>query len=274
MPSIVTQRFVECYQQCKEQGLVRSGRQFAFELKFQPQNLSEILRGKRDAPSELIRKAVERFDFNPQYLYTGEGCMLGKKSEDQLKVLTVMTDAAGRERIVHIPVPAQAGYSLELEEPQYFEHLPSYSLPDHRYSIGSYRSFDVAGDSMEPTLRAGDKVICHFVEPNQWVDGIKDHHVYVVVGRHGVVVKRLVNHLRKHRHIALHSDNAHYQPKRLNVSEVKEIWMVATTISDFSHTLPETRKEAAIEALHETIGEQSALIHELSNKLEKFLLPT
>ncbi len=275
MPSVVTERFVECHNHLKEIGAVKSSRQFATMLGFQPQNLSEIVRGKRDAPMELIRKAVDKFRINPMYLYCGEGALLlGDGGSDDLRVLTVVTDAEQNERIVHIPVPAQAGYSQESDEPFFIEQLPCYNLPDRRYSQGSFRSFDVAGDSMEPTLNAGDKVICHFIEPNHWMHTIRDNHVYVVVAKSGLYVKRLVNHLKKHRSFELHSDNEFYRPVRMNISEIKEIWMVSATISDFSHSLPDAKKHSSIVALHETIDEQSALINRLHEKLEKLLVAT
>ena len=273
MPSEVTRRFVSCHDHLKHQGIVKSSRQFAMALEFQPQNLSEIIRGKRDAPLELIRKGVEVFRINPMYLYAGEGTMILEKDyQGPFRVLTVVTNPDNQEKIVHVPVPAQAGYSQEHVEPYFFEELPSYSLPDRRFNMGSYRSFDVAGDSMDPTLKAKDKVICQFVEPSQWLTGIRDHHVYVVVTRSGLMVKRLINHLQKHRHFELRSDNSFYAPVRMNVGEVKEIWMVTATLSDFSHVLPKTIKAHSIDSLHETIDAQSALINQLHQKVERILV--
>ena len=273
MPSEVTERFVACHHHLRELGKIKSSRQFAQMLDFQPQNLSEIIRGKRDAPLELIRKGVEVFKINPMYLYAGEGKMvLNDDGEDSFRVLTVVTDADGEERIVHVPVPAQAGYIQEGLESYFFERLPSYSLPDHRFHCGSYRSFDVAGDSMEPTLKSGDKVICDFVEPSQWLSGIRDHHVYVVVTRSGLMVKRLINNLHKHRHFEMHSDNSFYKPVRINVGEIKEIWMVRATLADFSHVLPKEDPKRSIVTLHETIGEQGALINQLHQKIEQILV--
>ena len=273
MPSLVTQRFVKCHDQLKAEGTIKSSRQFAQTLDFQPQNLSEIIRGRRDAPLELIRKGVERYAINPMYLYAGEGSMFMKKGErDAFRVLTVVTDHENAEKIVHIPVPAQAGYSQEQLEPYFFENLPTYSLPDHRFNLGTFRSFDVAGDSMEPTIRSGDKVICRYVEHSDWLSAVRDHHVYVVVTRSGLMVKRLINNLQKHRHFELRSDNSYYKPVRVNVGEVKEIWMVTAVLSNFSHALPDDLDEiSSYDCLQETIDNQSVLISHLHLKLEQIL---
>ncbi|MCB0669429.1 MAG: peptidase S24, partial [Saprospiraceae bacterium] len=201
MPSIVTERFIACHDKLKTDGHIRSSRQFALKLGYRAQNLNEILKGNRDAPLELIRKAVEIYQISPLYLYSGQGTMFLQQDQDpELKILTVVTDHEGKERIVHVPVPAQAGYSQELVDPIYFQELPAYSLPDKKYQNGTFRSFDVAGDSMQPTLYEGDKVICRFLEPSNWLTGIRDHHVYVIVTRTQVLVKRVLNNLYKHRH--------------------------------------------------------------------------
>ncbi|MFT5385521.1 MAG: hypothetical protein ACI81W_002929, partial [Saprospiraceae bacterium] len=68
--SIVTQRFIKCHNHLKEEGTVRSSRQFALSLDYLPQSLSEILKGRRDVTIELLRKAVEKYKINPVYIYT------------------------------------------------------------------------------------------------------------------------------------------------------------------------------------------------------------
>ncbi len=271
MPNLVTERFVRCHDHLKSEGKIKSSRQFAKSLDFQPQNLSEILRGKRDAPTSLIRKSVEIYRFNPLYLFAGEGTMFLEGEEMSFRVHTIVTDNDNNERIVHIPVPAQAGYSQDFIEP-FLETLPSYSLPGLKYRQGSYRSFDVAGDSMEPTLDAGDQVICSFVEPNLWLTGIRDHHVYVVVTRSGLFVKRVINNLHKHRHLELRSDNPFYRTTRINVGEVKELWLVTSVLKNFCHSLPEpSRNATSYEALEETIGQQFMLINSLHKKIEQLM---
>ncbi|MCB0641957.1 MAG: peptidase S24, partial [Phaeodactylibacter sp.] len=192
MSNIVTQRFIKCHDKLKETAQVRSSRQFAMELDYLPQSLSEILKGRRDVTIELLRKAVERFKVNPVYIYTGEGPMfMTEADQNSFRLLTIVTNNQDDERIVHVPVPAQAGYAGELMDPTFIEELPTFSLPDYKYQVGTHRSFDVAGDSMEPTLFEGDKVICSFLEPNLWESSLKDNFVYVIVTRGDVLVKRI-----------------------------------------------------------------------------------
>ena len=73
MNSIVTQRFIKCHNQLREDKRVKSSRQFAISLDYLPQSLSEILKGRRDVTIEVLRKAIHKYKLNPTYLFTGEG---------------------------------------------------------------------------------------------------------------------------------------------------------------------------------------------------------
>ena len=146
-----------------------------------PQSLSEILKERRDVTIELLRKSVNTYKMNPVYIYTGEGPLfMTEEDHKSLRVLTIVTSAQDDERIVHVPVPAQAGYASEMANPTFIQDLPTFTLPDYKYKVGTHRAFDVSGDSMEPTLFEGDKVVCSFLEPTLWETSIKNNFVYVV----------------------------------------------------------------------------------------------
>ncbi|MEL7021396.1 MAG: S24 family peptidase [Bacteroidota bacterium] len=274
MNSIITQRFIKCHNKLKEEGRVRSSRQFALSLQYLPQSLSEILKGRRDVTIELLRKAVETYKLNPTYIYTGDGPMFMTEDDHKsFRVLTIVTNMQDDERIVHVPIPAQAGYAGELNDPTFIQDLPSYSLPDYKYKVGTHRSFDVAGDSMEPTLFEGDKVICSYLEPTLWESSIKDSYVYVVVTRGDVVVKRLTNQIKKNKEIVVHSDNNFYKDYTLNLSEVREIWYVRAKISPFLPS-PQNIKNLLrdeVRELKSIIDRQSQLIGGLNDTIEKLL---
>jgi len=87
--SIVTQRFIKCHNKLREIGTIRSSRQFALQLEYLPQSLSEILKGRRDVTIELLRKAVESYKINPVYVYTGEGPMF-MSEEGKLENLVIL----------------------------------------------------------------------------------------------------------------------------------------------------------------------------------------
>ncbi len=271
MNSIVTQRFIKCHDKLREDNRVRSSRQFALSLDYLPQSLSEILKGRRDVTIELLRKAVEIYKINPVYVYTGEGPMfMSEEDHKSFRVLTIVTNVQNDERIVHVPVPAQAGYASELSDPTFIQDLPTFTLPDYKYKVGTHRSFDVAGDSMEPTLFEGDKVVCSFLEPTLWETSLKDNYVYIVVTRGDVVVKRLYNRLKENRQIELHSDNEAYSPYSVNIGDIREIWYVRAKVSPFlpsPQNLSRYMREEVSE-LRNTIIKQSELIEKLNRTIQ------
>lgn len=272
--SIVTQRFIKCHDQLREENRIRSSRQFALSLEYLPQSLSEILKGRRDVTIELLRKAVETYKINPVYIYTGEGPMfMSEEDHKSFRVLTIVTNAQEDERIVHVPVPAQAGYAGEMTNPTFVQDLPTFTLPDYKYKVGTHRSFDVAGDSMEPTLFEGDKVICSYLEPTLWESSLKDNYVYVIVTRGDVVVKRCYNRLKTDKVLELESDNNFYEPYKVSVGDIREIWYVRAKISPF---LPspgniQNNLHDKMNQLANIVAKQSKLIDNLSETITKLV---
>ena len=274
--SVITQRFIKCHNKLRENKTVKSSRQFAVEIDYLPQSLSEILKGRRDVTIEVLRKSIETYKFNPIYLFTGVGALFLTEEDfnnKSLRVLTVVTDTANDERIVHVPVPAQTSYASELSNPKFIQNLPSFTLPDYKYKVGTHRSFDAAGDSMEPTLFEGDKIVCSFIEPTLWESGMKDGYVYVIVTQDDIVIRRVYNQLKTNKLIEVHSDNRFYEPYTIPLSMIREIWYVRAKISPF---LPSPNRIQHLfyddmNGLKSTVSEQSRLIENLNQTIQKLV---
>lgn len=274
MNSIVTQRFIKCHDKLLSSNIVRSSRQFAISLEYLPQSLSEIVKGRRDATIELVRKAISVYNINSEYLFTGQGEMFKKDQNAKSEyVLTVVTDQERREKIVHVPVPAQAGYGGQITDPTFFTELQTYSLPDFDTAHGTYRSFSVAGDSMEPTLFEGDKIVCSYIDKDQWASAVKNDYVYVIVTQNDVLVKRVENCIKNERCIKLISDNNYYKVKQLNIAEIVEVWYVKIKISPFMPSPSNMRNGFSDEVsnLKDIIENQSELIGNLNLTIGKML---
>lgn len=223
----VTQRFLECLDLLVAEGKVRSRRHFAMAIGYHAQGLSEMAAQRRDAPVDLIEKAVQTYRFNPAYLFTGQGKPFSNPVEDdglRLKNLTIVTDQKGEERIIHVPYPAQAGYGSQLDDAVYISELPSYQLPDPQFRSGTYRSFEIAGTSMEPAFKPNDIVIAAFIEPRFWEQGIKNGHIYIIVTHDAVVIKRIGNHIKTKKALDCCSDNTEYDTYSIPIEDVREVW--------------------------------------------------
>lgn len=269
MNSIVTQRFIKCLKQLKSDGTVRSMRQFALSVDYLPQSLSEILKERRDVTIELLRKAIETYKFNPIYIYTGEGPLFMRQQDlADLRILTVIANTKDIEQISYVPISAQSAYAGRTANPSFIKKLPFFSLPDYKYQELTHRSFDVPGNNMEPILVQGDKVVCSFLEPTLWESSIADNHVYVIVTKAGVFVERVVNFLKTDKQIELYSDNLSYNPRRVDLKDIRELWYVRAKICAFSpiRSNESTLLKEEIRELKRQIETQNVLIKQISDK--------
>ena len=272
--SIISQRFIKCHDQLRENKVIKSSRQFAIELDYLPQSLSEIIKERRDVTIELIRKAVEVYRMNPIYIFTGEGdYILPAQKDGEPRVLTVVTDENSEERIVHVPALAYAGYVLETNNNNFIQSLPTFTLPDYKYKVGTHRSFDVSGDSMEPTLFEGDKVVCSYIDPLLWETAIKESFVYVIVTKDDIIIRRVYNELKTNKLLQLKTDNSFYEIINTPLSNIKEIWYVRAKISPFLPSPVRVQKDfmEEINALKETLREQSSSIGNINETIDKIV---
>lgn len=273
MPSIVTERFIKCHDYLKENKLIKSSRQFALELEFLPQSLSEILKKRRDVTIELLRKAVDRFELNPNYLFSGNGPMFKKQGgENEVRVITLVSNKQNKQQIVHVPVMTQASYANETLTNELLKQLPTFSLPDYRYDVGVHRSFDVEGDAMEPTLFEGDKVVCSFVEPEFWNNNLRNNHVYVIVTKSDVLVRRIQSFISLDSSIKLISDNNFYGPKRISIDKIREIWHVRLKLSPFlqaPNRLVDNAISPELDEVKQLLFQQTEMIAHINKTLKK-----
>lgn len=83
---------------------------------------------------------------------------------------------------------------------------------------------NVAGDSMEPTLKGGDILFVHRERQN-----IKKGGVFAVATPHGLFVKRL--EMQVDGSLLLISDNTDYPPQKINANEIEVIGQAVAVFS-------------------------------------------
>ena len=145
----------------------------------------------------------------------------------KLRILALTVDKDQNENIELVPQKAAAGYLNGYADPEYLEVLPKFRLP-MLSQTGTYRAFEIAGDSMLP-IASGTVIVGRYVE--DWAT-IKDGTPCIVVSsKDGIVFKRVFNKMRSSAMFVLHSDNPHFSPYDLNVDDVLEIWEAKSYIS-------------------------------------------
>ncbi|WP_133272793.1 LexA family transcriptional regulator [Hymenobacter radiodurans] len=146
---------------------------------------------------------------------------------DRLRVLALTVDKDQNENIELVPLKASAGYLNGYADAEFIEELPKFRLP-MLGSGGTYRAFEIEGDSMLP-IASGTVIVGRYVD--DWLT-IKDGTPCVVVsGKEGIVFKRIFNRLKQGAMLSLHSDNPVYSPYEIDVEDVLEIWEAKAYIS-------------------------------------------
>ncbi|WP_243900239.1 MULTISPECIES: LexA family transcriptional regulator [Hymenobacter] len=144
-----------------------------------------------------------------------------------LRVLALTVDKEENENIELVPQKAAAGYLNGYADPEYLEELPKFRLP-MLGTGGTYRAFEIAGDSMLP-IASGTVIVGRYVD--DWLT-LKDGTPCIVVSsKEGIVFKRVFNRLKDGAMLALHSDNPVYSPYEISVEDVVEIWEAKAYIS-------------------------------------------
>ncbi|MFD0863193.1 helix-turn-helix transcriptional regulator [Sungkyunkwania multivorans] len=184
---------------------------------------------KRTKPGyDLLERIIEEFNINPDYLFARSNEMLQSKIPDRMNYTSVpqvvTVDQEGAENIVYVPVKARAGYLDGYGDMEYIETLPSFNMP--HLTNGTYRCFEVQGNSMVGTFFDGDLVFGRFVET---LDDLKDGRVYVIVSKNdGIVLKRVINRTKERGKLILKSDNkdGNYPTYTIDAEDVIEAWYV------------------------------------------------
>ncbi|RYY88397.1 MAG: helix-turn-helix domain-containing protein [Chitinophagaceae bacterium] len=132
----------------------------------------------------------------------------------------------GSARSTEVPlvgIKAQAGYIRGFEQTDYLDSLERYSLPPGVNPTGAVWSyFEVDGDSMEPSLFAGDLVLASMLPQEDWPD-VKNFSVYILLTASQLMVKRVFR--KSADEWVLISDNEEaYGQVVLPVSELKQVW--------------------------------------------------
>ncbi len=176
------------------------------------------------------------------------------------EVLVVSIDSAKRDNIELVPQKAAAGYMNGYADAEYVKELPKFNLP--MLGSGTYRAFEISGDSMLPIL-PGTIIVGEYVEQ---LKDLKNGKTYVLVtNREGIVYKRVFNYMDENGKLFLVSDNRQYTPFQIDGEEVLEAWAAKAYISvQFPDV--ESDKEMSIENLAGVVLDLQKEILDLKSK--------
>tara|TARA_B100000900_G_scaffold231981_1_gene197043 strand:- start:998 stop:1792 length:795 start_codon:yes stop_codon:yes gene_type:complete len=186
------------------------------------QSTADIERGKTKLSGKAVMLLQKLYGINPLWLF---GESLDKhRSMPSVMPKTLTIDSQGQENIMLVSAKAAAGYPMNLGDQQWFDQQPIFNMPLPMFRGGSFRGFEIEGDSMEPAFHAGDWVFGRAIDS---LMDVQNHEVYVVVLHDTVVIKRVIKEVNGQR-LSLHSDNRRYPSFKISTADVQELWKVVT----------------------------------------------
>ena len=173
----------------------------------------------------VLRKLALLYGTTPEYIETGETSKNQPLHNMPPRVI-ILDPTETRENILFVPLKAQAGYPRLVNDPEFMGRLQTFSIPG--FTNGTYRIFEVSGDSMQPLIQAGDLLICAHVES---LEEVRDGEVYVLVTTEGILVKPCINTVQKRGALIIESDNPEYRPDVVMATDILEVWKYRAKIT-------------------------------------------
>lgn len=236
--------------------------QFADAMEIKRSLIGAYEEDRAEPKYDLLKRIAEYFDLTiDEFINETVNDNWKPKPKSQgsnLRILSITVDKDDNENIEMVPVKASAGYLNGFSDPQYVQELPKFQLPLPFLKNGTFRAFEIIGDSMLP-IQSGSIILGEYLD--NWNE-VKVGETYVVVSKNeGVVYKRAGNRFKENKELKLISDNKVYDAYTIASEDILEIWKAKAYISS---TLPETSPEPTIEMLTTMMSQMQKSISQLN----------
>ena len=244
----------------KKKGLTQQ--QFADSMDIKRSLVGAYEEDRAEPKYELLKKFAEFYELSMDEMIneTINDKWKPKPKGDpaNIRVLSISVDSEDNENIELVPVKASAGYLNGFSDPQFISKLPKFHLPMFRQ--GTYRAFEISGDSMLP-LQSGTIVVGEYLE--NWND-VKPNDTYVIISKgDGLVYKRIGSKFKENKALKLISDNPVYEPYSIAGEDVLEIWKAKAYIST---SFPEPAPEPTLETITSMMSQMQKSLKNLHEK--------
>ena len=197
--------------------------EFANKLKIKRSLLGAYEEERAEPRIDVLEVISEQFKLTLDELLLKDlsdtkGSYLSKRRAQKL--------VSGDAEITFVPMKAAAGYLAGFADPEFIDELNTFTLP--MLAPGSYRAFEIVGDSMLPTP-SGSVIVGEKVEN---FDDVRASNTYIIISRNeGIVYKRVMKSNRTKNKLTLISDNPAYQPYNVDAENIIEIWKATLVMS-------------------------------------------
>jgi transcriptional regulator with XRE-family HTH domain len=208
---------------------------------------------RADPRLDVLELVMEMFKLSMDELLLKD---LGDTNGNYLSKRRAQKMSSGTNEIQLVPVKAAAGYLAGYADPEFLDELNTFTLP--MLAPGSYRAFEIVGDSMLPTP-SGSVIVGEKVDD---MEDVKNNNTYIVISRNeGIVYKRIMKNTRTRNKLTLISDNTVYQPYNVNTEDVLELWKATMVISKAN-----TQQRWDVNQLANVVSDLQAQVSQLKKK--------
>jgi transcriptional regulator with XRE-family HTH domain len=227
--------------------------EFSNKLQIKRSLLGAYEEERADPRIEVLEQVGEMFKLTLDELLLKD---LGDTKGNYLARRRAQKMASGTNEIQLVPVKAAAGYLAGYADPEFLDELNTFTLP--MLAPGTYRAFEIVGDSMLPTP-SGSVIVGEKVDD---VEEVKSNNTYIVISRNeGIVYKRVLKNTRAKNKFTLISDNTAYQPYNISAEDVIELWKATMIISKAN-----TQQRWDVNQLANVVSDLQAQVSQLKKK--------
>lgn len=207
-----------------------SQKALAADLKITKSRLGAYEEGRSEPPIDLLLQLSKYFKLPVDALLKTDLSRSGNKPFIEIgkhRVLfPIVLNENDQDTVEIVTAKASAGYLNGYSDPEFIERLQRMKLPF--LPTGKHRAFPIKGDSMPP-LGDGSYVVGKFIED---LRTLRDGITYILLTRNdGIVYKRVYNKIKEEKSLLLCSDNTFYEPFKVPIFDVLEVWEFVCSIN-------------------------------------------
>lgn len=211
----ITKRFIDKVNQLIESQTVRNKREIVDKLNWNETAMSNVLAGRRPVPEEIADA------FFKLYTYV-KGNASPIDSGDQIVMMVPLVHKY-----------AYAGYQAGYGDDEYVEALPKVPMIVDKEHKGTYRAFEIRGDSMNNgevgSYEEGYIAYGRELQQHHWRSKLhfKQWKSFVIVTKtDGILIKEIIKHDVEKGIITLHSWNPDYPDIEMSLDEIAQLFNV------------------------------------------------
>ena len=200
--------------------------EFARKIGISQGALSQLESGRTNLSIETLKNLSDSLHINCNWMVSGQGQMFSEHSQYASLGPDQVRPIAGKVWIPLVREEAHAGYVKNIDDEDFISALDVYQIPG--FESGTFRLFEIEGDSMIPTIYPREIVVC---EPVEEIDTIQSGTLGVVITKESIVAKRIYQLDKEPHALILRSDNTNYKTFKVDRSHINQVWQIVAKIT-------------------------------------------